>query len=125
MHDFLVCYYILRILSIVFFLSTVVENHIFRVLIGRVCVKQAMLALQAEECWMFQWAHKKELNRIKADMSDAVENLDTRELGFSDAEDEPEEVDFEFNPSGEWLLIFQTHIIHLMYYCQFYRGNWR
>lgn len=35
-------------------------------------------------------------------MSDAVENLDTRELGFSDAEDEPEEVDFkEFNPSGK------------------------
>lgn len=68
-----------------------------------------MLALQAEECWMFQWVHKKELNRIKADMSDAVENLDTRELGFSDAEDEPEEVDSEFNPSGEWLLLFQTH----------------
>ncbi|NP_001153567.1 phospholipase D1a [Danio rerio] len=33
-------------------------------------------------------------------MSDSVENLDTRELGFSDAEDEPEEVDFDFNPSG-------------------------
>jgi len=47
-------------------------------------------------------------------MSDAVENLDTRELGFSDTEDEPEEVDSEFNPSGEWLLLlFQTHIIHL------------
>lgn len=35
-------------------------------------------------------------------MSDTVENLDTRELGFSDAEDEPEEVDFsEFNPLGK------------------------
>uniref|UniRef100_A0A8C1G122 phospholipase D n=1 Tax=Cyprinus carpio TaxID=7962 RepID=A0A8C1G122_CYPCA len=34
------------------------------------------------------------------DMSDTVENLDTRDLGFSDAEDEPEEVDCEFNPSG-------------------------
>ncbi|XP_026062471.1 phospholipase D1a [Carassius auratus] len=33
-------------------------------------------------------------------MSDTVENLDTRDLGFSDAEDEPEEVDCEFNPSG-------------------------
>uniref|UniRef100_A0A9J8CWX9 Phospholipase n=2 Tax=Cyprinus carpio TaxID=7962 RepID=A0A9J8CWX9_CYPCA len=33
-------------------------------------------------------------------MSDTVENLDTRDLGFSDAEDEPEEVDSEFNPSG-------------------------
>lgn len=38
-------------------------------------------------------------------MSDTVENLDTRDLGFSDAEDEPEEVDSEFNPSGKWLLI--------------------
>uniref|UniRef100_A0A672PMZ6 Phospholipase n=1 Tax=Sinocyclocheilus grahami TaxID=75366 RepID=A0A672PMZ6_SINGR len=28
------------------------------------------------------------------DMSDTVENLDTRDLGFSDAEDEPEEVDW-------------------------------
>uniref|UniRef100_A0A671T1M3 Phospholipase n=1 Tax=Sinocyclocheilus anshuiensis TaxID=1608454 RepID=A0A671T1M3_9TELE len=36
----------------------------------------------------------------KTDMSDTVENLDTRDLGFSDAEDEPEEVDCEFNPSG-------------------------
>uniref|UniRef100_A0A9J8CFW8 Phospholipase n=1 Tax=Cyprinus carpio carpio TaxID=630221 RepID=A0A9J8CFW8_CYPCA len=34
------------------------------------------------------------------DMSDTVENLDTRDLGFSDAEDEPEEVDCEFNPSA-------------------------
>uniref|UniRef100_A0A672PMY3 Phospholipase n=1 Tax=Sinocyclocheilus grahami TaxID=75366 RepID=A0A672PMY3_SINGR len=34
-----------------------------------------------------------------ADMSDTVENLDTRDLGFSDAEDEPEEVDFTF-PEG-------------------------
>ncbi len=42
---------------------------------------------------------------IKADMSDTVESLDTRDLGFSDAEDEPEEVDCEFNPSGKWLLI--------------------
>ncbi|XP_016399344.1 phospholipase D1-like [Sinocyclocheilus rhinocerous] len=33
-------------------------------------------------------------------MSDTVENLDTRDLGFSDAEDESEEVDCEFNPSG-------------------------
>uniref|UniRef100_A0A672PLT0 Phospholipase n=1 Tax=Sinocyclocheilus grahami TaxID=75366 RepID=A0A672PLT0_SINGR len=33
------------------------------------------------------------------DMSDTVENLDTRDLGFSDAEDEPEEVDFTF-PEG-------------------------
>ncbi|RXN05701.1 phospholipase D1 [Labeo rohita] len=33
-------------------------------------------------------------------MSDTVENLDTRDLGFSDGEDEPEEVDSEFNPSG-------------------------
>uniref|UniRef100_A0A8C2KNY1 Phospholipase n=1 Tax=Cyprinus carpio TaxID=7962 RepID=A0A8C2KNY1_CYPCA len=33
-------------------------------------------------------------------MSDTVENLDTRDLGFSDAEDEPEEVDCEFNPSA-------------------------
>uniref|UniRef100_A0A671Q0Z4 Phospholipase n=1 Tax=Sinocyclocheilus anshuiensis TaxID=1608454 RepID=A0A671Q0Z4_9TELE len=32
-------------------------------------------------------------------MSDTVENLDTRDLGCSDAEDEPEVVDCEFNPS--------------------------
>ncbi|XP_051556150.1 phospholipase D1-like [Myxocyprinus asiaticus] len=42
-------------------------------------------------------------------MSDTVENLDTRELGFSDAEDEPEEVDFsEFNPSGDCRIPFSA-----------------
>ncbi|KAI7809286.1 phospholipase D1a [Triplophysa rosa] len=42
-------------------------------------------------------------------MSDTVENLDTRELGFSDAEDEPEEVDFnEFNPSGDVRIPFSA-----------------
>uniref|UniRef100_A0A8C1UBN4 Phospholipase n=1 Tax=Cyprinus carpio TaxID=7962 RepID=A0A8C1UBN4_CYPCA len=36
------------------------------------------------------------------DMSDTVENLDTRDLGFSDAEDEPEEVDY---PKHSYVLV--------------------
>uniref|UniRef100_A0A9J7Y9P9 Phospholipase n=2 Tax=Cyprinus carpio TaxID=7962 RepID=A0A9J7Y9P9_CYPCA len=43
------------------------------------------------QCWNFRLKSVRELQQ--AHKNDTVENLDTRDLGFSDAEDEPEEVD--------------------------------
>lgn len=46
---------------------------------------------------------------MKTNMNDSVENLDTRELGFSDAEEEPEEVDCnDFNTSGDFRIPFSA-----------------
>uniref|UniRef100_A0A673J536 Phospholipase n=1 Tax=Sinocyclocheilus rhinocerous TaxID=307959 RepID=A0A673J536_9TELE len=89
MHNYLVNYILvwgIYLVYIFFLHTTAVEKHCFRILTQCVC-----LCVQTRQCWNF---------RLKTDMSDTVENLDTRDLGFSDAEDESEEVDCEFNPSG-------------------------